>query len=76
MLKDRPNETELLQASIRGNPQAFGAIVSRYQSLVCAITFSATGDLEKSEELAQQGHLRQLLQLKVTFEAFPTYEAY
>ena len=54
MSKNRPNETELLKASIQGNPQAFGAIVAKYQSLVCAITFSATGDLEESEELAQQ----------------------
>ncbi len=64
MSKDRPNETELLKASIRGNHQAFGAIVARYQSLVCAITFSATGDLEKSEELAQQAFVNVWQNLK------------
>ncbi|MHC4212499.1 MAG: sigma-70 family RNA polymerase sigma factor [Planctomycetota bacterium] len=64
MSKNRLNETELLKASIQGNHQAFGAIVSRYQSLVCAITFSATGDLEKSEELAQQAFVNVWQNLK------------
>ncbi|HUT30265.1 MAG TPA: sigma-70 family RNA polymerase sigma factor [Sedimentisphaerales bacterium] len=45
---------DLLKASVRGDTVAFEAIVKEYQSFICAITFSATGDVEKSEELAQE----------------------
>ena len=48
-----PNEIELLTASRKGDTAAFEAIVKKYQSYICAITFSATGDLGKSEVLAQ-----------------------
>ena len=47
------SEIELIQASLRGSSDAFGNIVKKYQSLICAITYSAITDLEKSEELAQ-----------------------
>jgi RNA polymerase sigma factor (sigma-70 family) len=36
-----------------GERDAFGEIVERYKSLVCAIAYSAVGDLQRSEELAQ-----------------------
>jgi RNA polymerase sigma factor (sigma-70 family) len=52
------NEYELLRASLAGSKEAFGAVVQRYQSLVCAITYSATGDIGRSEELAQETFLR------------------
>jgi RNA polymerase sigma factor (sigma-70 family) len=48
------SDTKLIEASTSGDKTAFEAIVKKYQSFICAITFSATGDLEKSEELAQQ----------------------
>ena len=48
------SDNELLQASLAGSRDAFGVIVQRYQALVCAVTYSATGDIAKSEELAQQ----------------------
>lgn len=51
------NETELLKASLGGSQQAFGRIVERYQSLICAIAYSATGDLGLSEDLAQETFL-------------------
>lgn len=63
---DAIGENELLKASRDGSREAFGAIVERYQTLVCAITYTATGDVGKSEELAQEAfirawrHLRQL----------------
>ncbi len=49
-----PNEVELLTSSRNGDTTAFEAIVKKYQSYICAITFSATGDLGKSEVLAQE----------------------
>jgi len=51
-------ENELLQASLAGSKEAFGAVVERYQTLVCAITYSATGDVGTSEELAQETFIR------------------
>jgi len=51
-------EIRLLQASIKGSSDDFERLVTKYQSLVCAITYSATGDIEKSEELAQETFVR------------------
>jgi RNA polymerase sigma factor (sigma-70 family) len=58
MFERSKNDIELLRASLNGSPKAFGALVDRYQSLVCAITYSATGSVERSEELAQEVFLR------------------
>ena len=58
MLGRRRSDIQLLKASLRGRPQAFGVLVGRYQSLVCAITYSATGSVDKSEELAQETFLQ------------------
>ena len=48
------NDAELVRQSLTGNREAFGQIVARYQSLVCALAFSATGSLSQSEDLAQE----------------------
>lgn len=48
------NDVELVGESLSGNRDAFGQIVSRYQSLVCSLAFSATGSLSQSEDLAQE----------------------
>lgn len=40
--------------SAHGDRDAFGAIVARYQALVCSVTWSVCGDLGQSEELAQE----------------------
>jgi len=50
-------ETKLLRASLAGDRSAFEAIVEKYQSSICAITFSGTGRLDVSEELAQETFL-------------------
>jgi len=47
-------ELELVEACLAGNQRAFGTIVERYQSLICAIAYSTTGDLGVSEDLAQE----------------------
>jgi len=49
-----PGDAELVNASLAGNREAFGQIVSRYQSLVCSLAYSATGSLSQSEDLAQE----------------------
>jgi RNA polymerase sigma factor (sigma-70 family) len=53
-MHETTSETGLLQASLTGSTEAFGTIVQRYQSLICGITYSATGDFAKSRELAQE----------------------
>jgi len=50
-------EMKLLKAAMDGNTAAFEQIVKKYQSLVCAITFSGTGRVDISEELAQETFL-------------------
>ncbi len=52
------SDIDLLKASRDGSTQAFGVLVSRYQPLICAITYGATGDSGRSEELAQDAFLR------------------
>jgi RNA polymerase sigma factor (sigma-70 family) len=62
------NDAELVSGTLAGNRDAFGHIVSRYQSLICSLAYSATGSLGQSEDLAQEtfitawkhlGHLRE-----------------
>src|SRR5438876_12257049 len=48
------SDSELVTRSLAGNRDAFGRIVARYQSLVCALAYSATGSLSQSEDLAQE----------------------
>lgn len=48
------DDIKLVQACCGGDARAFEAIVSRYQALVCAITYSAVGHRDISEELAQE----------------------
>lgn len=60
------NDADLVIASLSGDRDAFGQIVSRYQSLICSLAYSATGSLGASEDLAQETfitawkHLRHL----------------
>ena len=58
MAKIPYQENELIKASINGDAEAFEIIVKKYQSYICAITYSATGDIEKSEELAQEAFVK------------------
>jgi RNA polymerase sigma factor (sigma-70 family) len=47
-------DAELVSGTLAGNRDAFGHIVSRYQSLICSLAYSATGSLGQSEDLAQE----------------------
>ncbi len=46
-------DSDLIRECLSGNTDAFGHIVSKYQSLVCSFAYSATGSLSQSEDLAQ-----------------------
>ena len=61
------NDIELLKSCLTGSTRSFEVLVQRYQSLVCALTYGATGSVDKSEELAQETFLlawKNLRQLK------------
>jgi RNA polymerase sigma factor (sigma-70 family) len=47
------SDAQLVEWSLTGDRNAFRQIVERYQSLVCSITYNATGSLTLSEDLAQ-----------------------
>jgi len=51
------SESELLRSSLAGSKDSFEVIVKRYQALICSITYSATGNPARSEELAQQAFI-------------------
>jgi len=51
------NDADLVAESLAGNREAFAQIVERYQSLVCSITYGATGSLGLSEDIAQETFL-------------------
>ena len=66
-------DADLVVQCLAGNRDAFGRIVSRYQSLICSLAYSATGSLGQSEDLAQEtfitawkhlGHLRERHKLR------------
>jgi RNA polymerase sigma factor (sigma-70 family) len=59
-----PHDSELVGASLSGNRDAFGQIVSRYQSLICSLAYSATGSLGQSEDLAQDTFVTAWRQLR------------
>jgi RNA polymerase sigma factor (sigma-70 family) len=47
-------DVELVEASRRGELDAFGHLVARYQDVVCAVGYSATGDRVLGEDVAQE----------------------
>jgi len=48
------NDAELVSGTLAGNRDAFSQIVSRYQSLIYSLAYSATGSFGQSEDLAQE----------------------
>ena len=55
--RSEASDAELLAATRRGERAAFGALVERYQGVVCAVTYSRTGDRALSEDVAQDTFL-------------------
>jgi len=51
-------DEELVALCRGGDREAFGAVVARYQSLVCALTYAGCGDVHRSEDVAQETFLR------------------
>jgi RNA polymerase sigma factor (sigma-70 family) len=64
---EAPQDAELVQRCLVDGAGAFAEIVARYQTLVCSLTYNATGSLSRSEDLAQEVFLtawRELRQLR------------
>ena len=53
-MRHAENDIDVLKRCLSGSTESFEVIVGRYQSLVCGMTFASTGNLGKSEELAQE----------------------
>ncbi len=47
-------DADLVMASLGGDRDAFCEIVTRYQSLLCALAYSSVGDFKHSEDIAQE----------------------
>lgn len=48
------NDAALVKATLSGDRDAFGQIVARYQALICTLTYNATGNIDQSQDLAQE----------------------
>ncbi|HUK83368.1 MAG TPA: sigma-70 family RNA polymerase sigma factor [Verrucomicrobiae bacterium] len=57
------SDEQLVEWSLTGDRDAFAQIVERYKSLVCSITYGATGSLAWSEDLAQEAFVTAWKQL-------------
>jgi RNA polymerase sigma factor (sigma-70 family) len=51
---ERQSDTCLVELSLAGDRDAFGRIVTRYQSSICALAYCACGNVGRSEEIAQE----------------------
>jgi RNA polymerase sigma factor (sigma-70 family) len=50
----KTNDAALVAESLDGNRDAFRQIVERYQTLICSVAYSATGNVSLSEDVAQE----------------------
>jgi RNA polymerase sigma factor (sigma-70 family) len=48
------DDARLVELGLDGNRDAFGQLVARYQSSICALAYSACGDISHSEDMAQE----------------------
>src|SRR3984957_12221451 len=61
------DDARLVDLGRNGDRDAFGQLVARYQSPVCALAYSACGDIAQSQDLAQETFIiawRKLADLK------------
>src|SRR2546423_13386511 len=67
-------DLELVEASRRGERDAFGRLVARYQDVVWAVSYSSTGNRTLGEDVAQETFIaawRQLGQLRDAVQIGP-----
>lgn len=54
---DDASDASLVIASLGGDRNAFGSIVTRYQRLLCSVAYSSLGNISESEDVAQEAFL-------------------
>lgn len=54
MAAAEPNDADLVAESLAGSRDAFRQIVERYQTLICSLAYSGTGNMSQSEDVAQE----------------------
>ena len=57
------DESKLIEQSLSGDPEAYGALVNQHQKMIRAMAFRMTGSLDDADELAQDAFLRAYQQL-------------
>lgn len=50
-------DARLVELGLDGDRDAFGQLVARYQSPICALAYSGCGDISQSEDLAQEAFI-------------------
>lgn len=64
MQKIEYSDADLVIETLDGNRDAFRRIVERYQTLICSLAYSATGNLSRSEDMAQETFLAAWRQIR------------
>jgi len=59
-----PTDADLVSKCLGGSRDAFRHIVERYQTLICSLAYSATGNVSRSEDVAQETFLTAWQQLR------------
>ena len=62
------NDAELVAESLEGSRDGFRRIVERYQTLICSLAYSATGNVSRSEDMAQETFIAAWKQLRALRE--------
>ena len=55
---DNPDEQEIIRSIMRGNSDAYGALVQRYQKPVFNLMYRVTGSYEDAKDLAQETFIK------------------
>ena len=74
MQKAEIRDAKLVAEALDGNRDAFRLIVERYQTLISSLAYCATGNVSRSEDLAQETFLfacKQLAELRGWRKAGP-----
>lgn len=60
----KSEDAELVNLSLNGDREAFSALISRYQQIVCTIALKRTGDYGQAQDIAQEAFLEAYLHLE------------
>ncbi len=67
-ISEEHSDTELVARSLDGDRDAFSRIVLRYQTLICSLAYSRSGNLGQSEDIAQETFIAAWKQLRLLRE--------